>query len=72
VRLAVFSSYQSTRLKRYDVPSGAEGAMRRREFVTLSVCMPVEQPTKFGLVINLKIAKAIGVELPASIQLLAD
>ena len=34
--------------------------------------LPVMQPTKFDLVINLKTAKALGINVPNSMQLLAD
>ncbi len=34
--------------------------------------LPVEQPIKFGVVVNMKTSKALGIKIPGSIMVLAE
>jgi ABC-type uncharacterized transport system substrate-binding protein len=80
-RLAILSSYRDTTRAGGLISYSADHAAHFKRAATFvdkilkgarPAELPVEQPTKFELVINLKTAKALGLEVPATLLARAD
>ena len=62
-------SYGANRLHQYERTAELVDKILRG---TKPAEIPVEQPTKFELVINMKTAKALGLTIPPSVLVIAD
>jgi putative tryptophan/tyrosine transport system substrate-binding protein len=80
-RVAILSSYSSTTRAGglISYPADHVGHFQRAATFVDKILkganpaeLPVEQPTKFELVINLKTAKALGLEIPPTLLARAD
>jgi putative ABC transport system substrate-binding protein len=68
-RPAALASYAGNPIESYKLIGGYTARILKGE---KPGDLPVQQPTKYELVINLKIAKTLGIQVPATVRARAD